>query len=80
METELPAHMRRTIARQKLKFFNIDAVKIAVDVGLEGRISTIMQAAFFKVANVIPVDEAIEYFKKHIRKMFEVKGEPASSK
>jgi pyruvate-ferredoxin/flavodoxin oxidoreductase len=75
METELPAHMRRTIARQQLKFYNIDAVKIAVDVGLEGRISTIMQAAFFKVADVIPVEQAIEYFKTHIRKMFEKKGE-----
>ena len=55
MEEQLPVAMRRTIARKKLKFYNIDAVKIASDVGLGGRINMIMQTAFFKAANVIPV-------------------------
>jgi pyruvate-ferredoxin/flavodoxin oxidoreductase len=54
MEEHLPAEMRRTIARKKLKFYNIDAVKIAGEVGLGGRINMIMQTAFFKAANVIP--------------------------
>jgi len=75
METKLPAHMRRTIARKKLKFYNIDAVKIATEVGLGGRINMIMQTAFFKLANVIPVDKAIEYLKKEIKKMFGKKGD-----
>ncbi len=75
METKLPAHMRRTIARKKLKFYNIDAVKIATEVGLGGRINMIMQTAFFKLANVLPVDQAIEYLKKEIKKMFGKKGD-----
>ncbi len=75
MEDRLPVAMRRTIARKKLKFFNIDAVKIAADVGLGGRINMIMQTAFFKAANVIPVDEAIAYLKDQIKKMFGMKGD-----
>jgi len=75
METNLPAHMRRTIVRKKLKFYNIDAVKIASEIGLGGRINMIMQTAFFKLANVIPVDEAIGYLKAEIKKMFGKKGD-----
>jgi len=75
METKLPAAMKRTIARKKLKFYNIDAVSIAGEVGLGGRINMIMQTAFFKLANVIPVDDAISYLKDQIRKMFDKKGD-----
>ncbi|MBW2177611.1 MAG: pyruvate:ferredoxin (flavodoxin) oxidoreductase [Deltaproteobacteria bacterium] len=75
METKLPAEMRRTIARKKLKFFNIDAVKIASEIGLGGRINMIMQTAFFKLANVIPLDDAIAYLKDQIKKMFGIKGD-----
>ena len=75
METQLPAAMRRTIAQKKLKFYNIDAVKIAGEVGLGGRINMIMQTAFFKLANVIPVDDAIAYLKDQIKKMFGKKGD-----
>ncbi len=75
METKLPAAMRRTIAEKKLKFYNIDAVKIAAEVGLGGRINMIMQTAFFKAANVIPVDQAIDYLKGQIKKMFGKKGD-----
>ena len=75
MEEKLPAHVRRTIAAKKLKFYNIDAVKIAQEVGLGGRINMIMQTAFFKLAKVLPVDEAIELLKKEIKKMFGRKGD-----
>jgi pyruvate-ferredoxin/flavodoxin oxidoreductase len=75
METKLPAHMRRTIARKNLKFYNIDAVKIAGETGLGGRINMIMQTTFFKLANVLPVDEAIGYLKGEIKKLFGKKGE-----
>ncbi|AOY58607.1 MULTISPECIES: pyruvate:ferredoxin (flavodoxin) oxidoreductase [Desulfococcus] len=75
MEAKLPAAMKRTIARKKLKFYNIDAVSIAGEVGLGGRINMIMQTAFFKLANVIPVDDAIGYLKDQIRKMFGKKGD-----
>ncbi len=74
MEEKLPAAMRQTIARKKLKFYNIDAVKIAGEVGLGGRINMIMQTAFFKLAKVLPVDEAIKLLKKEIEKMFGLKG------
>ncbi|MFH1580634.1 MAG: pyruvate:ferredoxin (flavodoxin) oxidoreductase, partial [Pseudomonadota bacterium] len=75
MEKELPAYMRRTIAGKKLKFYNIDAVKIASEIGLGGRINMIMQTAFFKLANIIPVEDAISYLKDQIKKMFSKKGE-----
>ena len=75
METKLPAAMKRTIARKKLNFYNIDAVSIAQEVGLGGRINMIMQTAFFKLANVIPVDDAIGYLKDQIKKMFGKKGD-----
>ncbi|MGD8676645.1 MAG: pyruvate:ferredoxin (flavodoxin) oxidoreductase, partial [Desulfobacterales bacterium] len=75
MEEKLPAHVRRTIATKKLKFYNIDAVKIAQEVGLGGRINMIMQTAFFKLAKVLPVDEAIELLKKEIKKLFGRKSE-----
>lgn len=75
METKLPARVRRTIAQKKLAFYNIDAVKIAQEVGLGGRINMIMQTAFFKLANVLPVEEAIGYLKGEIQKMFGKKSE-----
>ncbi len=75
MEEKLPAGMKQTIARKKLKFYNIDAVSIAGEVGLGGRINMIMQTAFFKLANVIPVDDAIAYLKDQIQEMFGKKGD-----
>jgi len=75
MEKTLPAQMRRTIARKKLKFCNVDAIKIAESVGLGGRINMIMQTAFFKLSNVLPFDEAINYLKSDIEKTYGKKGE-----
>ncbi|MBA3045522.1 MAG: pyruvate:ferredoxin (flavodoxin) oxidoreductase [Euryarchaeota archaeon] len=75
METELPGSMKREIAGKKLKFYNIDAVKIAADIGLGGRINMVMQSAFFKLADVLPVDEAVELLKKAIKKTYGNKGE-----
>ncbi len=75
METKLPPGMQREIARKKIKFYNIDAVKIAAEIGLGGRINMIMQTVFFKLANVIPVDDAINYLKEQIKKMFGKKGD-----
>jgi pyruvate-ferredoxin/flavodoxin oxidoreductase len=75
MEEKLPADMRRTIAQKKLKFYNINAEKIASEVGLGGRINMIMQTAFFKLANVIPVDDAIAYLKDQIKTLFAKKSQ-----
>ncbi len=75
MEKELPDHMRRTIARKKLRFYNIDAVKLAQAVGLGGRINMIMQTVFFKLSDVIPIEDAIAYLKAEVEKMFSKKGD-----
>ena len=75
MEKELPGNLRRIIAEKHLKFYNINAVSIAEKVGLGGRINMIMQAAFFKIANVIPPDEAINFLKEAIRKAYCKKGD-----
>ncbi len=75
MEHELPGSMKRAIAQKKLKFYNIDAVKIAGEVGLGQRINMIMQTAFFKLAGVLPVEEAIEHLKGAIKKTYGRKGD-----
>ena len=75
MEKELPAAMRKTIAAKKLKFYNVDAVKLASDVGLGGRINMIMQTAFFKLANVLPFEQAVALLKDSIKKAYGNKGE-----
>ena len=75
MEKHLPAAMKRTIARKKLKFYNVDAVKVAAEVGLGGRINMIMQTAFFKLANVIPFEHAVELLKESIKKAYGMKGD-----
>ena len=75
MEHRLPAHMRQTIAQKQIKLYNIDAVRIAAEIGLGGRINMIMQTAFFKLANVIPVEDAINYLKDQIKALFGMKGD-----
>ncbi|HKM43524.1 MAG TPA: pyruvate:ferredoxin (flavodoxin) oxidoreductase, partial [Limnochordia bacterium] len=75
METELPAHLKRTIAEKKLQFYNIDAVKIAAEIGLGGRINTILQASFFQIANVIPAADALRFIKEAIFQSYGDKGE-----
>lgn len=75
MERELPAAMRRTIAQKNLKFYNVDAVKVAGEVGLGGRINMIMQTAFFKLAEVIPFEQAVTLLKDSIHKAYGKKGE-----
>ena len=75
MESKLPDRMKRTIAQKKLSFYNIDAVKIASELGLGGRINMIMQAAFFQIANVIPPKEAFQYIKEAVEKTYGKKGE-----
>lgn len=75
MESELPASLKNVIAQKKLKFYNIDAIKIASDIGLGGRINMVMQAAFFKIANIIPEEDAVKYMKEAIKKSYGKKGE-----
>ena len=55
LEKHLPASLRRTIARKKIRFYTLNAVDIAMNLGLGGRINMLMQAAFFKLAGIIPL-------------------------
>ncbi len=80
MEKELPASMKNAIAKNHIKFYNIDAIKLAKEVGMGNRINTIMQSAFFKLANVIPADQAIEYMKAAAKKSYAKKGDEVVKK
>ncbi|MCR4396062.1 MAG: pyruvate:ferredoxin (flavodoxin) oxidoreductase [Candidatus Saccharicenans sp.] len=71
----LTADMQKTIIEKKIKVFNIDAFKIAQEVGLRNRINTIMQVCFFKISGVLPEDKAIDLIKKAIYKTYHKKGE-----
>ena len=71
----LTRDMQETIINKKIKFFNIDALKISDAVGLGKRINSVMQAAFFKISGVLPGDEAIQLIKDSIKKTYEKKGE-----
>ncbi len=75
LEKELPACVKNTIAKKKLKFYNVDAIDLAEKAGMGGRINTIMQAAFFKVAGIIPDAEAIDYMKQAVKKTYGKKGD-----
>ncbi|ABR47853.1 pyruvate flavodoxin/ferredoxin oxidoreductase domain protein [Alkaliphilus metalliredigens QYMF] len=75
LEEKLPASLKRQIAKTKAKFYIIDAVKVAGEIGLGARINMIMQAAFFKLAQVIPVEEAVKYLKEGIEDAYGKKGE-----
>lgn len=75
IEDKLPASMKRYIAKNSINFYTLNAVKIASEVGLGGRINMIMQSAFFKLSSVIPVDEALEYLKKDVVKLYGKKGD-----
>jgi len=74
-EKELPGSLKRAIAKKNINFYTIDAVKIAEDIGLGGRINMIMQTVFFKLSKVLPVEEAIDYLKKAIKKTYGKKGD-----
>lgn len=75
LDEYLPASIKRYIANNSIKFYIIDALKIASDVGLGNRINMVMQSAFFKLANIIPVDNAVKYLKDSIEKSYGKKGQ-----
>ncbi len=75
MEKYLPNSLKRTIAQKNLKFYNIDAVKIADKIGLGGRINMVMQTVFFKLSNVLPINDAMKYLKDAIAKTYGKKGQ-----
>ncbi|MBQ9848017.1 MAG: pyruvate:ferredoxin (flavodoxin) oxidoreductase, partial [Clostridia bacterium] len=75
LEEKLPAKVKRDIAKKNVKFYTIDAITIAREIGLGNRTNTVLQSAFFSLANIIPSAEAIDYMKKAAYKSFAKKGE-----
>ena len=75
LEEHLPAAMKQYIAKNKIKFYTIDATDLGVKIGLGNRINMIMQSAFFALTKVIPVEDAEKYLKKSIEKTYGRKGE-----
>ena len=75
MGEHLPAKVKRDLAKKKANFYTIDAWKISEAIGLGSRINMIMQAAFFKLTEVIPVEDAIKYLKEGIEKTYKKKGQ-----
>ncbi|MEE9369971.1 MAG: pyruvate:ferredoxin (flavodoxin) oxidoreductase [Sedimentisphaerales bacterium] len=71
----LPQEVQKQIIDKKLKFYVIDAISLAQEIGLGPRINVIMQTAFFKIANIIPLDTAVKAIKDAIRKTYGKKGE-----
>ncbi len=75
LEANLPNSMKKYIAQHNINFYTINATKLAVDIGLGGRINMIMQSAFFKLSGVLPIDEAVSHLKKSIVDAYGNKGE-----
>ena len=75
LEKHLPAHVKKYIASNNIQFYTCDAVTIAREMGLGGRTNTVLQAAFFKLADIIPIDKAAVYMKEAIKKTYGNKGE-----
>ena len=75
LDTHLPGKLKKYIAENDIKFYTINASKIAAEVGLGGRTNMIMQAAFFKLSKVLPIDEAIKKLKESIVANYGRKGE-----
>ena len=80
MDAHLPATMKQLLAKKKAKFYTINAIKLAAQVGMGNRINTIMQAAFFKLANIIPYADADQYMKAYAKKTYGKKGDAVVQK
>ena len=75
LDAKLPGQLKRYIAQNDIKFYIIDAVKIAQEIGLGGRINMIMQSAFFKLADIIPIEDAVKYLKDAVEHSYGKKGQ-----
>ncbi len=75
LETHLPNKVKRLLAQRKARFYTIDATDIADDLGLGNRTNTVLQAAFFKLAGILPVDQVVGYMKSAIEKTYGRKGD-----
>ena len=71
--------MKRVLARRHIRFYTIDATDIAGRIGLGNRTNTVLQAAFFKLSGVLPIDDAVKYMKDAITRTYGKKGEKVLS-
>ena len=71
----IPGQAKRYMAEHNVKFYIIDGIKLGKEIGLGGRINTVLQSAFFKLANIIPEDEAIQYMKEKALASYAKKGD-----
>ena len=75
VEKHLPGQAKRYIAKNNVKFYTINGVKIGKEIGLGNRINTVLQSAFFKLANIIPIEDAIKYMKDAATASYSKKGD-----
>jgi len=75
LEHHLPGQVKKFIAEHNIKFYVIDGIKIGKEIGLGGRINTVLQSAFFKLANIIPEEQAIELMKAAAKATYGRKGD-----
>ena len=75
MERQLPASLKNQIARKHVKFYTLDGLKVLQQIGAKRGVNTVMQAAFFKLADIIPYEEAEKYMKQAIKKTYGKKGD-----
>ncbi len=74
LDENLPANIKRYLAKNDINFYTINATQIAEEIGLGNRINMVMQSAFFKLAQVIPVEEAVAYLKEAVEHSYGKKG------
>lgn len=75
LSKHLPAYMKRYIAKNDIEFYTVNAVEIAKELGLGGRFNMVMQSAFFKLANIIPIETAVKYLKDAVVASYGSKGQ-----
>ena len=80
LDANLPGKMKRYIARNGIRLFTVDAVEVAQRVGLGSHINTVLQAAFFQIAGLMPVEQALDYMKDAARKSYARKGDAVVAK
>lgn len=75
LEENLPAEVKKYIAENDIQFYIIDGVRIGKEIGLKGKINTVLQSAFFALTGIIPVAEAVEHMKEAAKKSYGKKGD-----
>ena len=75
LSERLPGKMKKILAERHINFYTIDGIKIGKEIGLGGRINTVLQSAFFKIADIIPADKAKELMKAAAKKSYMKKGQ-----